>query len=139
MRFRPSLFIAPLLAGLCFAGHLRAQSLHERCDLTRRAYDNPFSDSWGYVQPRYAWHIEKATAGALTTTLLEHLHVPRLVAMSFPALVTIALHVRGIARHTYRFNGMDWLADAWMVSPAAMRPVPYLAGYALTGVCFASP
>lgn len=138
------LLIASLLAALFCCPRLGAQAIRivqppPDCRVFRVAAENPFSDSKLYVQRRVAWHIEKATAGALATTALEHIGVPRRIAALTPALFTIALHIRGIVRRTYALNPMDWLADAWMVSPAAMRPTTWLVGYAVLDVCWASP
>lgn len=134
--------LAPLIAGL-FAMPVNAQIRIVQpapdCRLSRRMYDNPFSDSRGYWQPRYAWHVERTLTGLVASAVLRRAHVPRPVAVVVPALVVTALHVRGVIRGVYPLNPMDWFADAWMMSAAAMRPGFWLVGYAATGICFASP
>lgn len=119
-----SALLAPLLAGL-LALPLSAQD----CRVFRMAWDNPYDDRHFYRAPRIAWHAEKAGLSWLAMK-----KVPRWV----PAVFVTALHVRGVARGTYRLNLADWIADAWIVSLPAMPKRLALVSY-LPAACFASP
>jgi len=118
MRF---LMLAPLLAGFCIARELRAQRISiaqpsRDCRLTRSAFDNSFSDSRGYWQPRIAWHAEYA-ALSLATAYGIH-RVTHLSPMWSAAVATVGLglvpHIRGgIVNRSYPINPMDWTFDLW--------------------------
>lgn len=116
-----------LLLGL-LAPALPAQD----CHVFRSAFDNPFSDTKGYWQPRIAWHLEKAGVAWVATR-----KAPRWVKI-LPAVIVTGLHVRGAVRGYYKVNAGDWIADAWMVSASLVTPKVWAMGYPVAA-CFASP
>jgi hypothetical protein len=99
---------------LCSAGRVSAAQTPVRdCNLARKAYDDPFSDSHGWHMRRYEWHafyagLSVAAAEALHRTT----HMPRW-ASATTATIAIGLlpHVRGVIRHRYPFRGADWAFD----------------------------
>lgn len=85
------------------------------CDITRNAFDNPFSDTKGYVLPRYQWHA--AYAGG-TLALGYALHrwgkLPPWAASTIATLgIGLVPHVRGYLKGTYAINPADWSFDLW--------------------------
>ena len=134
---------------------VNAQAPARDCNLARRAYDDPFSDSHGWHMRRYEWHafyagLSVAAAEALHRTT----HMPRW-ASAATATIAIGLipHVRGVIRHKYPFDGPDWAFDlvdrsaplvVWRESldqpwtGRAMTAAAYVGGY-LSLACYASP
>ena len=99
---------------LCSAARVvSAQAPARDCNLARRAYDDPFSDSHGWHMRRYEWH---AFYAGVSIAAAEALHrttrMPRW-ASAVTASLAIGLipHVRGVIRHTYPFDGRDWAFD----------------------------
>lgn len=132
-----------------------AQAPRRDCNLARRAYDDPFSDSHGWHMRRYEWHAFYAGLSIATAEALHRVtHMPRWASA---ATATIALglvpHVRGLIRHKYPFDGPDWAFDlvnrsapllVWRESLAQSwtERAATAAGYAgtyLSLVCYASP
>ena len=90
-----------------------AQAPVRDCNLARRAYDDPFSDSRGWHMRRYEWH---AFYAGLSVATAEALHrTTRMPRWASAVTATIALglvpHVRGLIRHKYPFDGPDWAFD----------------------------
>jgi hypothetical protein len=115
------LVLVPLLVGLCVARDLPAQRLSisqpgRDCRLTRSAFDNTFSDTKGYWQPRIAWHAEYAALSLATAYGIHRL--THLSPMWSAVVTTVGLglvpHIRGgIINRTYPIEPMDWAFDAW--------------------------
>jgi hypothetical protein len=142
---------------------IRAQSVRfvnqpPDCDLARKAYDNPFSDSHGFVLRRYQWH---AFYAALSTGSAEALHRITGWPRWSTALITsvgigVVPHLRQtvMAADGHRtINARDWAFDAFIRSaPLILRTgrsarswqsktlvaTRFVGGY-LTLACFASP
>ena len=134
---------------------VHAQAPTRDCNLARRAYDDPFSDSHGWHMRRYEWHafyagLSVAAAEALHRTT----HMPRW-ASAATATIAIGLipHVRGVIRHKYPFDGPDWAFDlvdrsaplvVWRESldqpwtERAATAAAYVGAY-LSLACYASP
>jgi len=156
--------IAATLA-IALAPHIGAQGLKvsqppANCDLTQRKFDNPFSDTKGYVQPRIAWHAEYAVA-SMGIAYAVH-RVTHLPGWASAAAATIAIgvvpHVRSVLiQRRYPINPGDLAFDFWdRATPGfwvighrddATRPVwknhlisggTWLLGYAALA-CYASP
>lgn len=84
------------------------------CDVTRRAFDNPFSDRKGYWQPRIAWHAEYAAGSLAMGYGLKKLGAPTWLAATAPTIaIGLAPHVRGHLKGYYAINIADWTFDLW--------------------------
>ena len=141
---------------LCTAAHVaHAQARPRDCNLARRAYDDPFTDSRGWHMRRYQWH---AFYAGLSVATAEAIHrTTRMPRWASAATATVAIglvpHVRGVIRRRYPFDARDWAFDVvdrsaplfvWRVSAPqswTSRTVT-AAGYAgsyLSLACYASP
>lgn len=149
---RSTILAVALLAGI--VGAVPAQlfdttGAKRDCDIGRPAYDNPFSDSHGWVMPRVAWHGFNAVEGVVVYTVVRKTtHAPRWVAALVAPTAVVLLHVRGVRRGDYRWNTRDIAFDAFTRALPALyalgRREPALAtvggglGYALLA-CYAQP
>lgn len=85
------------------------------CNLARRAYDNPFSDSRGWSMRRYEWHGFYA---GLSTLAAYGIHkTTRLPAWASAAIASVGIglvpHIRGgLIKRDYPVNALDWSFDA---------------------------
>ena len=141
---------------LCSTSHVVHAQIHARdCNLARRAYDDPFSDSHGWHMRRYEWHAFYAglSLGA-SEALHRATHMPRWASAATATLaIGLIPHVRGIIRHKYPFNGRDWAFDlvnrsaplfVWRESvdqswsERSAMAAGYVGGY-LSLACYASP
>jgi hypothetical protein len=127
------------------ASSLRAQD----CNLARRAFDNPFSDSRGWWMPRYAWHGFYAGAGVAVGEVLHRATKrPRWqTAIAAGVATSLVWHVRGLVRKQYGFSPRDWAFDffvrsapllLWDQRPRTLAATTLIGGY-FSLACFASP
>jgi hypothetical protein len=126
MKFRILIF-ATLLA---IAPPLSAQSLGMtwpvNCRFGESVFDNPFSDTNGYYQPRGAWLVEYSAGSYLAAVLINKItHLPPWLTAT---VVTVGLgvlpHVRSIGfQHRYRLT-----ADVAFDAVNRATPFVWLAG-----------
>jgi hypothetical protein len=84
------------------------------CDVTRRAFDNPWSDTKGYVMPRIGWHASYAVASLGMGYGLKKLGAPSWVAATVPTIgIGLVPHIRGHLKGYYSINIADWVFDFW--------------------------
>lgn len=113
---------APVLALLlvCTALPTRAQGLKitqppADCHLTTSAFDNPFSDTHGYWQPRVVWHAEFALGTYLVADLVHRVtHLPPWASATVAAVgIGVLPHVRSVLiQRRYPINPGDLAFDA---------------------------
>jgi hypothetical protein len=156
--------IAPLVLLLVGAAPVGAQSIRftsgpADCNLARKAFDNPFSDSRGFTLRRYEWH---AFYAALSIGTAEALHRatgwPRWsTALISSVGIGVVPHLRQLAmaaNGARTIDAKDWVFDAYVRSaplfvwrPGASGGNPrsktraaaaFVDGY-LSLACFASP
>lgn len=85
------------------------------CHLFAPAFDNPFSDTRGFTQPRIAWHAEYAVASyALASVVHRVTHLPPwLSATAAAAGIGVLPHVRSVLiQRRYPINPGDLAFDA---------------------------
>ena len=119
---------ALLLAGL-FVAPLPAQGLRitqpsPDCRLWQSAFDNPFSDTNGYTQPRAVWHAEYALASYGIAALIQRVtHVrPWIAATMTTVAIGVLPHVRSVLiQRRYPINPGDLAFDA------VNRATPFIA------------
>jgi len=128
------------------------------CDLTRRAYENPFTDRHHYIQPRLAWHIEYAVASMAIAYAVHRAGLPRWASTLTAVGLGVAPHIRGgLIQGRYPINPGDAVFDAWNravpaywaagtfddTTPGRARSRAHAVGVWLGGyvasACFASP
>ena len=99
---------------LLATAHVGAQQ--PDCNLARKSFDNPFSDSHGYSLRRYQWHAAYATTGAIVgETIHRTTGLPRWASFLIAGTtIKVIPHVRGVMEHRYAFNGRDWAFDAFI-------------------------
>lgn len=98
------------------------------CRLFAPAFDNPFSDTKGYTQPRIAWHAEYAVASYAAASLVRKVtHLPPWLSATVAAVgIGVLPHVRSvIIQRRYPINPGDLAYDA--VNRAT--PFVWLAGH----------
>jgi len=84
------------------------------CDLTRRAYENPFTDGHHYIQPRLAWHIEYAVGSIAVAYVVHRLGLPRWASTLTAIGLGVAPHIRsGLIQRRYPINPGDVVFDVW--------------------------
>lgn len=128
------------------------------CNLARKAYDNPFSDSHGFIMRRYQWHLFFA---ALSTGSAEALHqVTGWPRWSTALITSVGLGVVPHLRQTVMASGghrmidaKDWMFDGLIRSAPlilrtgtgrgsrqanALAAAGFIGGY-LSLACYASP
>jgi hypothetical protein len=119
-RLRVLLVLATLLASCsttpapAFAQGFRVVQPAPDCNLGRRAFDNPFSDTKGYVQPRIAWHVEYAVGTALLTWAIDKATpLPKWAsATTATVLVGVVPHARSVFwQRRYPINPGDLAFD----------------------------
>jgi len=86
------------------------------CNLARRAYDNPFSDSQGWSMRRYQWHAFYAGLSTLTAYGIHK--TTKLPPWASAAVATVGIgllpHIRGgLIKHDYKVNTLDWGFDVF--------------------------
>jgi hypothetical protein len=125
------------------------------CNLARKSFDNPFSDSHGYTLRRYQWHAAYVTAGVLVGEGIHRVtHLPRWASFIIAGTtIKVIPHVRGVVAHRYPFNGRDWAFDGFIGAAPAIAWTGWtggnwqsralgattLAGGYFALACFASP
>lgn len=130
-----------------FASVLGAQQ--PDCNLARKAFDNPFSDTRGWEMPRSAWHFAYGVAGvAIGETVHRVTKRPRWQTAIATGIATSAIwHLRGYARKQYEFNARDWAFDffvrsapllLWDQRPRLLAATTLAGGY-FSLACFANP
>lgn len=85
------------------------------CNLGRRAFDNPFSDTKGYWQPRVLWHAEYAVGtAALSWGIHKVTRLPKWASATIAAVgVGVVPHFRSvILQRRYPINPGDIAFDA---------------------------
>lgn len=126
------------------------------CNLARRAYDNPLSDSQGWTMRRYEWHAFYAGVSTLTAYgIHKTTKLPRWASATI-ATVGIGLipHIRGgLLKHQYPVDLRDWAFDLFdrgapaflLVGRAdntwrsnALAATAFVGGYAALA-CYSSP
>ena len=131
-------------------------SARRDCNLARRAYDNPLSDSRGWTMRRYEWHAFYAGLSTLTAYgIHKTTKLPRWASATI-ATVGIGLipHIRGgLIKHEYPVDLRDWAFDLFdRGAPAillvgrsdntwqsnALAATAFVGGYAALA-CYSSP
>ena len=156
--------IALVVALTCMGYRAEAQAIQWKpsplgCDVTKRAFDNPFSDTKGYWQPRIMWHAEYGLGTwALGYGLYKATKMPPWLATSIATIgIGFVPHIRGYVKGQYAINISDWTFDGWnRAAPTfwaiahrddangivwknhVVATATYLVGYAAL-MCFASP
>ena len=103
------------LPSAAWATQPATSNLGPDCNLARRAYDNPFSDSRGWSMRRYQWHGFYA---GLSTLAAYGIHKStRLPAWASAAIASVGIglvpHIRGgLIKRDYPVNALDWSFDA---------------------------
>ena len=109
-------FTTILLAASVGAQGLKVTQPPGDCNLIERKFDNPFSDTKGYVQPRIAWHAEYAVASMGIAYAVHRItHLP---GWASAAAATIAIgvvpHVRSVLiQRRYPIDPGDLAFDFW--------------------------
>lgn len=104
------------LASTGEAQGFRVRQPPANCNLAERKFDNPFSDTKGYVQPRIAWHAEYAVASMGIAYAVHRItHLP---GWASAAAATVAIgvvpHVRSVLiQRRYPINPGDLAFDFW--------------------------
>ena len=132
-----------VLLSLLLASPLAAQ---RGCDITAKAFDNPFGFNYrgGWRMPRIAWHAVAAGEAVVVTEVAHKAGLRRQLAGWIVPVMSVGVHIVGVATHRYRLNGRDWLFDvAVRTLPLAFQSPSsglraYGVAYAST-VCWASP
>src|SRR5262245_61037680 len=140
------------------AQRVRFVNQHPDCNFARKAYDNPFSDSHGFMLRRYQWHL---FYGALSTGTAEALHqVTRWPRWTTALITSVGFGVVPHLRQTVMASGghrtidaRDWAFDGFLRSAPlilrtgtgrgswqsnALAATGFVGGY-LSLACYASP
>lgn len=83
------------------------------CNLAEKRFDNPISDTHGFVMRRYQWHVSYMAA---STLIAEGIHrttkLPRWAsALTSTVAIGFLPHARGYVTGKYRVNVRDWAFD----------------------------
>lgn len=119
------------------------------CDVRQKAYDNPLSDTHGYVLPKVVWHSLYAgvsEGGALLLYKTTPLNRKQSAIVSTLAIGLVA-HVRGgIINKSYPINVSDWIFDlnnralpVYLLDDNKWRGIGKYAVSYVSTMCFAEP
>jgi hypothetical protein len=111
-------FLVCLMLALSIPAHgqgLRITQPAPDCDVRKSAFDNPFSDTNGYWQPRIAWHAEYALGSYFAASLVRRVtHLPPWLSATVAAVgIGVLPHVRSVViQRGYPINPGDLAFDA---------------------------
>jgi hypothetical protein len=112
-----------LLSMSAGAQGLRVTQPPPDCNVFKSAFDNPFSDTRGWTQPRIAWHAEYAVGSYFIASVVRKVtHLPPWLAATVTSVgIGVLPHVRSVViQRRYPINPGDIAFDA------VNRATPYV-------------